>query len=227
MPEFQGTIRLEDGDGLASSLLIDDGRLLVTAGEHEIGNWAINELSAVRQNGEFRLNVEDDELVVGVNDPVGLSEALGIKDDAPKQRRVKKPKAEKKSKRNTRSQPEETPPVASLVVEAPVSSIDTAPVPVASIEQAGAEKASLWTRLSPRTKLIGAGAIGLVVLGVFAPSILALLMLLVGMVTLFLGIAARSDSGTGFLPPPFFATTTAAAGGIGLVLLAVVIIAMT
>ena len=34
-------------------------------------------------------------------------------------------------------------------------------------------------------------------------------------------------SGTSFLPPPLFATTAAAVGGIGMVLLAVVIIAIT
>jgi hypothetical protein len=227
MPVFSGTIRLEDGDGLETNLTIDDGRLLVTAGEHEIGNWAVQELSVKRVDDEFRVGVEDDELVVAVTDPAGLSEVLGIKGDKPKRLRAKKTKAEKRSKRELGSQPTPDSPVATQVVPAPAPLAEAPPRRNTSEDQPSGEGSSLWRRLSPRTKLIGAGVLGLVILGVIAPSLLAFLLMLVGMVTLFLGIAARSDSGTAFLPPPFFATTAAAAGGIGMVLLAVVIIAIT
>ncbi len=201
MPIFEGTIRLEDGDGLESSLTVDSGRFVVEAGEYEIGNWAVEELSVERQNGEFRIGVEGEELVVSVSDPATFSESLGIKERKPKQR--KKTKTEKVSKK--RSREEANPPATAAADQTP----------------------GLLARIPTKWKLSGFVLVGLVVLGVLVPSWLALLLLLVGMVTLFLGIAARSESGAAFLPPPFFATTAASVGGIALVLLAVVIIAIT
>ena len=228
MREFEGTIKLEDGDGLATSLLVDDGRLRVTAGEHEIGNWAINELSAVHRNGEFRLSVEDDELVVGVNDPAGLSEALGIKDQKGKQRRGKKPRTEKRLKRSKASPTEKTSPVPTPVVEAPVPKMEATPVPAADAEQTGEPVPSLWTRLSRRTKVIGAVAVGLLILGVINPSLLAALLLLAGLAMLFLAIAAKGEGGTtGFHPPAFFATDLAVGVGFGMVLIAILIMVIS
>lgn len=248
MPEFKGTIRLEDGngDGLESNLMVDSGRLVVTAGEHEIGNWGIGDLSVKRRNADFHISVEGESLVVVAADPVGLAQVLEIKDRASKKRRAKKPKS-KRPRRTERNQlpadpqtattavvdptpPVDPPPVATVPPSdslSPYSASEPLPTPAINEVQTPGETSSLWDRLSSRTKLAGAGVIALAVLGVFAPSLLALLLLLVGMVTLFLGIAARSEGATAFLPPPFFATTAAAGGGIGLVLLAVVIIAIT
>ena len=216
MPEFQGSIRLEDGDGdtLDTKLTVDSGRLVVTAGEHEIGDWAIEELFVERHNGEFRVRVEGEELVLGVNDPVGFHQGLGLDDRRPKLKRSAKLRKEKRSTRKT------DPPAA-----APTSEPSQSAAPTEA--QPGSDNPSLWNRLSLRSKLVGAGAIALAVLGVFAPSWLALLLLLAGMVTLFLGIAARNDSGTSILPPPFFATTGAGVLGIALVLVAVALIALT
>jgi len=232
MPQFNGTIRVGDGDGLETNLTVDSGRLVVTAGEHEIGNWAVDELSVKRQNDEFRVRVEGEEIAVAVADPVGFSEVLGVQDRTLKRRRAKKPRTEKGLKRKERS---ESGPTASPVVPAPRLESSppvrdaVAPSPMTGIRetQAPEEEPALWSRLPLRFKLAGAGLVGLLVLGLVAPSLLALLLMLVGMVTLFLGIAARSDGGTAFMPPPFFATTAAAAGGIVMVLLAVVIIAVT
>jgi hypothetical protein len=228
MEEFKGTIQLEDGDGLETSLTVDGGRLLMTAGEHEIGNWAIEELSAERRNSEIRLRVEGDELVVGAVDPIGLSQALGITNGAAQEGRGKKPRTKKRLKRKERSQPEESRQVATVVAETPVAPAVDTPEPVPVVDQSGENEPSWWTRLSLRTKLIGAGLVGLVVLGVLAPTLLALLLMLAGMVTLFLAIAAKGEGGAmTFLPPPFFATTTAGVGGIALVLLAIAIMVVT
>ena len=271
MPEFKGTIQLGegDGDGLATNLTVDAGRLVVTAQEHEIGNWAVEELSVKRQNSEFRIRVEGEELVVAVADPVGLSQVLDIKEPTPKRWRVRKPKAAKSSRKGS-SQPKADPEPATIaaaipppaespavdsapqsesLIVAPVPPADSpavdpapqseslivAPVPpaeslpayVTKEVQSTVEATSPWARLSSRTKLAGLGVIVLVVLFVIAPNLLALLMMLAGMGTLFLAIAAKSDSGTTILPPPFFATDMAIFGGIGMVLLAVVIIAIT
>lgn len=78
-----------------------------------------------------------------------------------------------------------------------------------------------------RTKLIGLGVIGFVAFFFVAPSLLALLLMLAGVATLFLAIAAKNETGSGILPPPFFATNAAIAGGFGSVLLALVIMVVT
>ncbi len=90
MPHFNGTIQLDDGDGLETILTVDSGRLIAKAGEHEIGNWAVGELEMERRNGEFHIKVEGEELVVGVEDAVGFTEILGIKEAKVKEGRQKK-----------------------------------------------------------------------------------------------------------------------------------------
>jgi len=305
MAEFKGTIRLEDGDSLETRLTVDRGRLLVAAGEHEIGNWAVKGLSMERRNGDFRFHVEGEELLIAVADPVGFFLTLGIDENDSTARRTRKSKGEKRFRRKPRSQPElvpqptprvaaavpvetshevsalpvvpspvEVPPVAFEIpmelfpVEVPpvVSAVpmelfpveaspavseppaepspavitnEVVPRPAAEVpradtsleapreQQTPGAVSSLWCRLSLRSKLAGVGAIALVILGVIAPTLLALLFMLAGMATLFLAIAAKSEGGATFLPPPFFATTSASVGGIALVLLAITIIAVT
>ena len=95
MAEFKGTIRLEDGDSLETSLTVDRGRLLVAAGEHEIGNWPVKGLAMERRNGDFRFHVEGEELLIAVADPVGFFLTLGIDEENSKTRRSKKPKGVK------------------------------------------------------------------------------------------------------------------------------------
>jgi hypothetical protein len=235
MPDFKGKIRLEDGDGLETTLTVDSGRFVAKAGEHEIGNWAVNELSVVRRNSEFLIKVEGEELVVVMADPLGFSEILGVKEEKSKERRRKTARSPK-LRRKERSTPEAKPPDAAppaydaalpaYAVPAPAVVAEPAPVAATGVVQA-ADEVPLWQRIPMRTKLIGLGVIGFVVFFIVAPSLLALLLLLAGVGTLFLAIAAKNESGSGFLPPPFFATNTAVAGGIGSVVLSLVIMVIT
>jgi hypothetical protein len=223
MTVFTGSIQLSGapGEDLETSLTVESGRLIVTSREHEIGNWSVDEVSAERGEAHFRIHVEGEDLIVAVADPEGFAQALGVRDR--KQSRGTKLKLAKRSRRKERPEPDvgtpAVPPAASQRVR-------PAPPPDSEKEPSRPEP-SWWSRLPRRLKLAGGGVLGLAVLGVLLPGLLALLFLLAGMLTLFLGIAARSDSGSGLLPPPFFATTTAAVAGIALVLLGVVIIAAT
>ena len=220
MAQFKGTIRLEDGDSLNTVLMVDAGRFIAKAGEHELGNWAVGELSVERRNNEFRIMVEGDELVVGVADPVGFSQILGVNEQKPKERRDKKPKASK-PKRRERSR-DGSPVVATpAVTAAPVSVAE--PSLVATPSGVSEEAPPVWARIPVRWKLAGLGLIGLLVFFFLAPNLLALVLMLAGVVTLFLAIAAKSESGTGILPPPFFGTTAAIGGGIGSVLMSLFI----
>ena len=127
--------------------------------------------------------------------------------------------------------PAEPPPavIANEVAPRPAAEAPRAETPLEALREqpTAGSVASLWSRLSLRSKLAGAGGIVLVILGVIAPTLLALLFMVAGMATLFLAIAAKSEGGGTFLPPPFFATTAASVGGIALVLLAITIIAVT
>ena len=364
MPEFKGTIRLEDGDSLETTMTVESRRLVVKAGAHEIGNWSISELSTKRRNSQFRIKVEGEELVVDVADPIGVANALDVKADESKGRRGKKPSA-RRFKRKERPAPEvkpspavaaaaadpvfvpEPPPVVAAAAAEPVFVPEPPPVvapaaavadaiffgepdpavappafvsepppvvapaapdtiffgepepavappviapeppPVVAPAAAVAEpvlfaepepepvvvpaavmppafvpepapvvtsvavvappgavsepasgvaavegetvdtEPSLWQRTPMRTKLIGLGAVGFIIFFFVAPSLLALVLMLAGVATLFLAIAAKNESGSGLMPPPFFATNTAIAGGLGSVLLAMVIMVIT
>jgi hypothetical protein len=229
MPDFNGTIQLEDGDGLETILTVDSGRLIAKAGEHELGNWAVGELEMERRNGEFRIKVEGEELIVGVEDPAGFTEILGINEAKPKEGRQKKPRTprvKRKDRKRAEANLVPTAPAAPVVV-APVSVTEPPPPSTNGAVSPPEEGPSLWARIPLRAKLAGLVVIGLVAFFFLAPNLLALLLMLAGVATLFLAIAAKSESGTGVLPPPFFATTTAIAGGIGSVVLAMIIMVIT
>lgn len=231
MREFTGTIRLEDGEGegLATRFVVESGRLVATSGEHEIGDWAVEELSVERRNGDFHIGVEGEQLVVGVADPVGFSDVLGVEEPKPKPEKVRKAR----SLRRKPPKPEPVAQAAAPPVEVPSRPPESVSVPAPEpSESSGAAKEketgpSLWAQIPNKWKLAGFGAICLVILGVLVPNILALLLILAGMATLFLAIAAKSESGSVVSPPPFFATATAGFLGIGLVLLAAVIMVIT
>lgn len=223
MPVFKGTIQLGEGDteGLESSLAVDSGRLVVTAHTHEIGDWAVEDLSVQRRDGVFHIKVEGEELVVAAADPAGLSEVLGVEDQQPKRRLTRKPRAGKQSARKESTQQEPVPQGTTPVSTAPAAA--ASPVPAIGDEQSAGQKPSLWDRLPLHWKLAGFGVIGLVALGVFLPVLLALLLMLAGTATLFLAVAAKGETGITVLPPPFFATNAAIAAGITMLLLAVIV----
>jgi hypothetical protein len=427
MADLKGTIRLPDGDGLSTILAVKSGRLVVTAGDHEIGNWPVDKLAVRRRNNEFHFNVEGEDLVVHVEDPVALAQEMGFgmgqvekeegrtgKKRRRKGRRSKADKAASKpaakagplSARMQKTAPNGQPapvaptpvpkadPYAEPVEEEPETSVPEAmpdpieiafdsaeepeervpsepdppvedvppptefeilPLPSAfeteeeaeppveeadheeleevesadpGFEQVEAERdevpemvdggglrplddlgvddpeetevkglqpldvvqpalpmpepdvrsyvatrtepepwpepkaepeaaadvdegkragrslwqriptksktavdveeekpagPSLWERIPTKWRLAGAGLVLVVILGFIIPTLIALLLFVVGMGTLFLAVAAKSDSGTAIMPPPFFGTDMAIFGGIGLVLLAALI----
>lgn len=126
------------------------------------------------------------------------------------------------------SVPEPAPVVAPVAVVAPPVSV---PEPASGVSVVEGEtvdtEPSLWQRTPMRTKLIGLGAVGFIIFFFVAPSLLAVVLMLAGVATLFLAIAAKNESGSGFMPPPFFATNMAIAGGFGSVLLAMAIMVIT
>ncbi len=214
MTVFEGSIRIAGAGeaGLSASLAVDAGRLVVTSQDHEIGDWSVEELVVERRDDAFHIKVEGEELVVAVADPAGFSAGLGIKERRASRVRPGKNKAGRSGRRERRGE--------EAVAGAPARAWGS---PAAAIDDAEPVRRgpSLWDRLPLRWKLSGLGLVALVVLGVLAPGLLALLLILAGVVTLFLSIAATGESGSAFRAPAFFANPAVIAGAIVAVLLGI------
>ena len=79
MEVFEGTVRVSgDPFELSAVLLVADGKLRVTSREHELGTWALEEVSArIRPDG-CHVEVEGEEMIVRVPHPVRLADAIGV-----------------------------------------------------------------------------------------------------------------------------------------------------
>jgi hypothetical protein len=78
MERFEGTVRLAgDTVALRAVLLVADTRLKVATEEHEIGDWELTEVTSSLLPDGCRLEVEGEELIVGVDEPLRFAEAIG------------------------------------------------------------------------------------------------------------------------------------------------------
>lgn len=78
MEVFEGTVRLVgDAVALPAVLLVDGGRLRVSAREQEIGNWQLGDVSANLEPDGCHVLVEGEELVVSVPSLTQFAEAIG------------------------------------------------------------------------------------------------------------------------------------------------------
>lgn len=78
MEVFEGTVRLVgDAVALPAVLLVDGGRLKVSAREQEIGNWQLGAVSANLEPDGCHVLVEGEELVVSVSSLLEFAEAIG------------------------------------------------------------------------------------------------------------------------------------------------------
>jgi hypothetical protein len=78
MERFEGTVRLAgDTVALRAILLVADQRLKVATAEHEIGDWELTEITARLLPDGCRMQVEGEELIVAVADPLRFAEAIG------------------------------------------------------------------------------------------------------------------------------------------------------
>jgi hypothetical protein len=78
MERFEGTVRLAgDTVALRAVLLVADARLKVATEGHEIGDWELTEVTSSLLPDGCRLEVEGEELIVGVDEPMRFAEAIG------------------------------------------------------------------------------------------------------------------------------------------------------
>ena len=78
MERFEGTVRLADDTvALRAVLLVADERLRVSTEQHEIGDWKLTEITSSLQPDGCHLQVEGEELIVGIAEPLRFAEAIG------------------------------------------------------------------------------------------------------------------------------------------------------
>jgi hypothetical protein len=78
METFEGTVRMAgDTVELPAVLLVADDRLRVSAHRRQIGDWALQDISARVLEDECHVTVEGEELVIAVPELRRLAEAIG------------------------------------------------------------------------------------------------------------------------------------------------------
>ncbi|MGH8937515.1 MAG: hypothetical protein ACRDXD_14835 [Acidimicrobiia bacterium] len=107
MSVFEGKLRVpgQYGSDVGGSVALENDRLVVVAGAHQIGDWPAVEVSVVLEPGGFHLRVGDDELIIQVTDPAGFAEALEASHRGRKGRRARPRKDRQKKERAASARP--------------------------------------------------------------------------------------------------------------------------
>lgn len=80
MTSFDARLRLLGQPGLPLGVEVDltGNRLKVSAGDHSLANWNLNEVRIARFSDGFHVRAEDEVVVISVDDPVGFAIELGL-----------------------------------------------------------------------------------------------------------------------------------------------------
>lgn len=73
-----------DSEPLKALLLVEEGRFGIRSGSHRIGEWNLDDVVFRPTQGGFRIEVEGEELIVDMDDPAALRDALAAQ--RPKER---------------------------------------------------------------------------------------------------------------------------------------------
>lgn len=235
MARFDGKVRLagDQSAGVHAVFQVDNNRLVITAGEHEIGNWHLKDLTVTHRPEGVSVAVEGDELIFAVRDRVGLAEALAPPPDQ-RVKRTRRPKREQKRSRSDREHvatlppsiggPTPTPAAANPQTPRPATSPETTPtvapgpsVPVES-ERSGPGLLDRITSLPLEYKAAVAVLSVVALMFVFTPRLLALILALSGAAGLLVGAAAEDPYFGVRMPSWIQSRPTMIAGGILLAL---------
>ena len=90
MSAYEALLRMQGTDEPPISVLIDltdDQRVVVSAGEVEVGDWAREEVRISAEPDGFHLRVEGEELLLDVSDDARFALDLGMRNAPPILRR--------------------------------------------------------------------------------------------------------------------------------------------
>lgn len=217
MAAYEGSFRIAGTeDSLDAVFAVEAGSLRVTAGNHELGTWPLQEVAISRRGSGLYLDLGGENVVVKMRDQDSFAEAITI---TPERRR-------RRRRNNTRSEAR-APRVAAPRVAAPRSD---RPVPppqdgvvlerVSALQRARVllDKEN-WTRWLQDTVVRWSLAFGavfiLALFVVFATRSVGMVLILVGMVALLLAALAVSEDVSAYrVIPSAVSETTLVIGGV-------------
>ena len=81
MSGFTAALKVKgDTEPLQARLEVENGRLIISAANQNIGDWNLEDLDIGRTPEGFRFEVEGEELLLEVSDPLAFEEAIGTND---------------------------------------------------------------------------------------------------------------------------------------------------
>lgn len=81
MSGFTAALKVNgDTEPLEARLEVENGRLIISAANQSIGDWNLEDLDIGRTPEGFRFEVEGEELLLEVSDPLAFEEAIGTND---------------------------------------------------------------------------------------------------------------------------------------------------
>ena len=83
MTSFDARLRLVSQPGLPLGVEVDlkDERMVVTAGDAEIGDWPLGEIRVDSHSDGFHIRAEGEEMVLNVSDTTRFAQEMGIPPD--------------------------------------------------------------------------------------------------------------------------------------------------
>ena len=119
MGPFSASLKVPgDTSSLAATLLVENGRLEIKAGDQSIGDWSLKEIDLDPMDTGFRMFADGEQLLIEVKDRSGFEQAVGQNHGPMTRKRPKlssriksekRPKAEKPPKVEKAPKPEELP----------------------------------------------------------------------------------------------------------------------
>ncbi len=101
MSGFNAALKVKgDPKPLQARLEVEDGRLIISAADQSIGEWNLTDLDIGRTPEGFRVQVEGEELLLEVSDPLAFEEAIGT--DESKASKNRTGRVKRKSRKSTK-----------------------------------------------------------------------------------------------------------------------------
>lgn len=89
MSEYEGTLRMpgDDGPPLLVHIDLTEERFRMSAGDSELGDWALSEIRVNALPDGFHLRAEGEEILLEIDDDAQFAVELGLRSAPPHLRR--------------------------------------------------------------------------------------------------------------------------------------------
>ena len=211
---YRGTIQLEgDSNKLPAVVTVDDGRIIISSNQQPIGDWPVKGSGFQRIDQGIVLSVEDGRLLMQVEDMDSLADAVGMRADSKRQRKLR----ERPQASDQPAEPE-TPKKERASAREVADKVADDLTPIVSEVREGIQKIPV-----DRNILVG-GAVLLVLAFVF-PSVSVIILTIVGALAVLGGaIGLLEPTLEHRFPPPLTPIRVLAAGFAAFVLVALILL---